>query len=104
MINHNPQLTAIAFLVKKFGEKIEGGFEVRVTAADMLSMSPHGTFQEVPDIDNRGVRWQYFPNVTIDAEPGSWKDVTPESVTPESIIKADGRPIQSPETDEPSSA
>jgi hypothetical protein len=101
----NPQLTAIAFLVKKFGERIPGGgYEVKVTASDMMSMSPHGTFQEVPDIDNRGVRWQYFPNNTIDAEPGSWKDVTPESVTPESIIKSDGRPVQSSETDEPPSA
>lgn len=105
----NPQLNAIAFLVKKFGERIAGGgFEVRVTALDMTSMSPHGTFQEVPDIDGKGVRWQYFPNPTIDAEPGSWKDVTLESVTPESIVKlevkANGRPIQSPETDEPPSA
>jgi hypothetical protein len=104
MMQRNPQLTAIAFLVKKFGERIAGGgFEVRVTVADMLAMSPHGTFQEVPDIDGQGVRWQYFPNNTIDAEQGSWKDVTSEDVTPKGVIE-NGRPVQSPETDEPPSA
>ena|ERR1700674_2557264 len=91
MINRNPQLSAIALLVHKFGEKIAGGgFEVRITAAEMKAMSPHGTFQEVPDFDGRGVRWQYFPNVTIDAEG----HVVPDSVTPEGVTaieKADER-------------
>src|SRR5271167_1346468 len=95
MINRNPQLSAIALLVHKFGEKIAGGgYEVRITSAEMMEMSAYGTFQEVPDIDQRGVRWQYFPNKTIDAEPGSWKDVTPESA----IEKIDDRPVRSDET------
>jgi hypothetical protein len=96
MINHNPQLTAIALLVRKFGEKIAGGgYEVRVTATEMMEMSPHGTFQEVPDIDHRSVRWQYFPNITIDAEG----HVVPDSVTPEGVIeKIDDRPVRSDET------
>ena len=69
MTRANPQLNAIALLVYKFGQRIpRGGFEVCITAAEMTSMSPHGTFQEVPDIDGRGVKWQYFPNHTIDAE------------------------------------
>jgi hypothetical protein len=37
-------------------------------------MSPHGTFQEVPDLDGRGVRWQYFPNRTITIEGHSVPD------------------------------
>jgi hypothetical protein len=82
MINRNPQLSAIALLVRKFGERIAGGgYEVRVTTTEMMEMSPHGTFQEVPDIDQRGVRWQYFPNITIDAEG----HVVPDSVTPEGV-------------------
>jgi hypothetical protein len=83
VLRSNPQLAAIALLVRKFGEKIAGGgYEVRVKASELTSMSPHGTFQEIPGTDE--VRWQYFPNNTIDAEPGSWKDVTPESVTEKS--------------------
>jgi hypothetical protein len=69
MLRGNPQLTALAFLVYKFGERLpSGGYEVRVTALEMTEMSPHGTFQEVPDTDGKGVRWQYFPNRTINIE------------------------------------
>src|SRR5271157_1079374 len=65
----NPQISALALLVYKFGQRIPGGgFEVEVTLAEMTSMPPHGTFQEVPDNLNRTVKWQYFPNHTIDAE------------------------------------
>ena len=68
MVKGNVQLTALALLVKKFGERIPGGFEVRVGASELIEMSPYGTFQEVPDMNGRGVRWQYFPNTTIDTE------------------------------------
>ena len=68
MTNRNPQLTAIALLVRKFGEKIPGGFEVRVSAIELTEMSRYGTFQEVPDPLLQVVRWQYFPNDTIDIE------------------------------------
>jgi hypothetical protein len=71
----NPQLNAIALLVKRFGERIPGGFEVRVSALELTEMSPHGTFQEVPDLNGRGVRWRYFPNDqsdVIDLKPEDW--------------------------------
>jgi len=75
MIKGNPQVVAIALLVYKFGQRIPGGgFEVVVSSAEMTGMSPHGIFQEVPDINGRGVRWQYFPNHTIDAEGRSVPD------------------------------
>ncbi len=97
MMRGDSRLSALALLVRKFGKRIEGGgYEIEVTALEMTGMSQHGTFQEVPSSDGLSVKWRYYPNTTIDVEPGSWKDVTPNS-----IVKADGRPIQSPETDEP---
>jgi hypothetical protein len=89
MMRGNPQITAIAFLVKKFGKTIPGGYEVRVTASDLVEMSPHGTFQEVPDIDGRGIRWQYFPNEVIDLKPEDWKESAPETAIVK-IEKKDG--------------
>lgn len=70
----NPQLFALALLVQKFGKQIQGGYEVHASAVEMISMSPHGIFQEVPDADGRGVRWQYFPNHVIDIEGGTVPD------------------------------
>ena len=68
MINRNPQLSAIALLVMKFGDRIKGGYEVRISQLEMMTMSQTGTFQEVPDVATQTVRWQYFPNITIDAD------------------------------------
>ena len=79
----NPQLAAIALLVKKFGKRIEGGgYEVEVSHLEMKDMSPHGQFQEVPALDMATVKWQYFPRNTIEGE-----SVTPVSVTPISEAK-----------------
>lgn len=82
MTNANPHLSAIAYLIRKYGTKIEGGgYEVVVTSDDMLNlMPPTGMFHEVPDHLNRSVRWLYYPNPTIEGEV-----VTPNGVTPEGI-------------------
>lgn len=87
MTNANPHLSAVAYLVRKYGTKIEGGgYEVVVTSDDMLNlMPPTGMFHEVPDQLNRSVRWLYYPNPTIEGEVVTPESVTPESVTPEGI-------------------
>lgn len=73
----NPQVNAIALLVRKFGEKIAGGgYEVRVTFEEMIEIGgPQAVFQEVPDMDSRSVRWQFFPNPVIDLPPDSVRPV-----------------------------
>lgn len=82
----NPQLSAIALLVRKFGDKIEGGgYEVFVSAAEMVGMGSDGMFQEVPDMEKRGVRWRYYPQPTIEGELITPKSVTPEGVEPEKL-------------------
>jgi hypothetical protein len=81
MMRGNPQLQAIALLVRKFGKRIPGGgYEVEITHQEMMEMSQWGMFQEVPELDLHKVRWQYYPNNTIEGEV-----VTPESVTPSGV-------------------
>lgn len=66
---NNPQLAAVALLVRRFGNRIgKGGFEVEVSFEELAGMPPHGLFQEVPDPLKRTVKWQYFPNDTVDVE------------------------------------
>lgn len=78
-MNANPLLSALALLVRKFGTKIPGGgYEVEISHLEMKEMSPHGMFQEVPELDKHLVKWQYFPNHTIEGTPIS---VTPDGVT-----------------------
>jgi len=96
MINRNPQLAALALLVYKFGERIPGGgFEVKVSAAEMTALSPHGTFKEVPDPITQMVRWQYFPNYTINAEGHTIAD---EPQTAIAKVEENDRPIRPDET------
>jgi hypothetical protein len=82
MMQGNPQLQAIALLVRKFGKRIPGGgYEVEITHQEMMEMSQWGMFQEVPELDLHKVRWQYYPNNTIEGVGG----IVPESVTPEDV-------------------
>ena len=72
------RLAAIALLIRKFGARIPGGgYEVTVTADEMRTMLPGtGVFQEAPGENATSVRWQYFPNHTIEGEV-----ITPENIT-----------------------
>jgi KaiC/GvpD/RAD55 family RecA-like ATPase len=80
-VRGNPQVNAVALLVRKFGRKIPGGgYEVEVSRDEMMRMSPHGTIHEV-SVEPNVVKWQYFPNPTIEGEGG----FTPEGVTPISV-------------------
>ena len=95
MINRNPQLNAIALLVYKFGERIPGGgYEVKISAVEMTEMSPHGTFKEVPDPITQMVRWQYFPNHTINTEGRT----VPDEPTAITKVEENDRPIRPDET------
>lgn len=69
MIQGNSQISVLAMLVRKYGERMpNGGFEMRLSALEITEMSRHGTLQESPDPDGRGMRWQYFPNRTLTIE------------------------------------
>jgi hypothetical protein len=71
-------LQAIAVLIRKFGKRIpNGGFEVEVSHQELKDLSQYGMLNEVPELDRHVLRWQYYPNNTIEGEL-----VTPESVTP----------------------
>src|SRR5271170_6009892 len=98
MMRGNPQLQAIALLVRKFGTKIPGGgYEVEVTHKEMAEMSPHGTFQEIPELDLHKVRWQYFPNNTIEGVGGIVEDhgsITVEGKLTEEGVRVFGEVIK----------
>lgn len=72
-------LQAIAVLLRKFGKRIEGGgYEVEVSHLELRDLSPYGTLTEVPVLDMATLKWQYFPNNTIEGEVKP--DVTPEHI------------------------
>ena len=90
----NP-MRGIALLVRKFGKRCDGGYEVFLAAADVLAMSPHGQVQETPAPDGTWLR--YYPNRTIDggrlehaAPGGATGALAPDGVTPESVTEAPG--------------
>ena len=58
----NPLLAALALVVRSTERKFRAAaHEVEVSHTEMKEMSPHGTFQEVPEPDRHVVKWQYLP-------------------------------------------
>ena len=63
----DPRLMGLALLVRKFGTRCgRGGYEVFVSNAEVVGMSPHGELQEQVDPVKGGTFLRYYPNVTID--------------------------------------
>lgn len=73
----NAQLSAVALLVKKFGKRVKGGFEVEVTFEEMTALGGDGTFQEIPNHNMRTMTWRFNPNDTIDVEGRTVPDEVP---------------------------
>lgn len=67
MSNHLP--IVIALLIKKFGYRVDGGYEVFVPLTAATSLPPDGQIQEeVVSGEKSGFRFRYFPNQTIQGE------------------------------------
>ena len=60
-------MMGVALLLRKFGSRCDGGYEVFVPYADIAEMPPHATVQEQPDQLKGGVWLRCFPNRTTDA-------------------------------------
>lgn len=102
-MNTSPQIAIIALLVRKFGKKIEGGgYEIEVSHQEMQDLLlPDGTFQEIPNLEMHKVKWQYFPNPTIEGTITVEGTLTEEGVKVFSdLLEPETTPLETQKTDE----
>lgn len=89
------ELTIVAAMCKKYGEKVEGGgYEVFFPMSLIASLPPKGVVQQVQTAPNNpGVKLRYYPNPTVHGTVISSQDITdvvatepaPEKETPKLV-------------------
>jgi len=86
-------LAALGLLIRKFGYKIDGGYEVFVPERVIQGLGPNAQIQVEPDPQRKGFKFKVFVNQVVD---GTWSEVKDDI--------GSGGPNQPTKTDEPPSA
>jgi hypothetical protein len=71
-LNQNP-LAAAGVLIRKFGERIEGGWEIFIPSRMLDELGGNAQIIVEPYFQADGVRLKIFLNKTIE---GEWREVT----------------------------
>jgi len=85
----------LGLLIRKFGYKIDGGYEVFIPEDKIQELGPRAQIQVEPVQDNegRGFKFRVFLNTVVQ---GMWSEVKDDI--------SGGRPDQLAKTDEPPAA
>jgi hypothetical protein len=85
-------LAALGLFIRKFGYKVDGGWEVFIPEGAIQELGSHAQIQVEPDPERKGFKFRVFLNKTIE---GTWSEVNDIS---------SGGPDQLAKTDEPPAA
>jgi hypothetical protein len=65
-------LAALGLLIRKFGHRIDGGWEVFISEKAIQELGPRAQIQVEPDAQRKGFKFRVFLNQTIQ---GTWSEV-----------------------------
>jgi hypothetical protein len=83
----------LGLLIRKFGYKIDGGYEVFVPERVIQELGPNAQIQVEPDFQRKGFKFRVFLNKVVQ---GTWSEVKDDI--------SSGGPDQLAKTDEPPAA
>jgi len=83
----------LGLLIRKFGYRIDGGWEVFIPEDVIQGLGPNAQIQVEPDIQRKGFKFKVFVNQVVD---GTWSEVKDDI--------SGGGPDQLAKTDEPPAA
>lgn len=63
-------------LIRKFGYKIDGGYEVFIPEDKIQELGPRAQIQVEPDIQRKGFKFRVFLNTVVN---GTWTEVKEEN-------------------------
>lgn len=92
-MQQNP-LAALALFIRKFGEKIDGGWEIFVSAKKLQELGDNAQIQVEPIPARRGFKFKVFFNKTTEGMWGEINDIN-------SNADSSSGPSQLTETNEP---
>lgn len=93
-MNQNP-LAALGLLIRKFGERIAGGWEIFIPEEKINELGQNAQVVVEPDLVRRGFKYKFFLNALIEGE-GKYAEGEGGHVDGESGL------VQHPKTDEDS--
>lgn len=83
-------LAALGLLIRKFGDKIDGGWEIFIPQDKIMELGLHGQIQVEPIPARNGFKFKVFFNKVVE---GTWSEHTDEtsegSGGPHQLAKAD---------------
>jgi len=80
-------LAALGLLIRKFGQRIAGGWEIFIPEKAIQELGPHAQIQVEPDAERKGFKFRVFLNTTIQ---GTWSEVKDDiSGGPDQLTKTD---------------
>jgi hypothetical protein len=65
-------LAALGLLIRKFGYRIDGGWEVFIPEGVIQELGPNAQIQVEPDWQRKGFKFKVFVNQIVD---GTWSEV-----------------------------
>ena len=72
-------LAALGLLIRKFGYKVDGGWEIFVPEQKLLELGSHANIQVEPVPDRKGFKFRVYFNKTIQGTWSEHKDDVSES-------------------------
>jgi len=81
-------LAALGLLIRKFGHRIDGGWEVFIPEDVIQGLGPNAQIQVEPDHQRKGFKFKVFVNQVVD---GTWSEVKDDisSGGPDQLAKTD---------------
>lgn len=64
----NTLAAALGLMIRKFGFRCDGGYEIFIPKQTLENIPPAGQIQHQVDPEGKGVYIRYYPNLTIEAE------------------------------------
>jgi hypothetical protein len=59
-------LAALGLLIRKFGHRIDGGWEVFVSEKTIRGLGPNAQIQVEPDVQRKGFKFRVFLNQVVE--------------------------------------
>jgi len=86
----------LGLLIRKFGHRIDGGYEVFIPEGVLQDLGSRAQIQVEPDFQRKGFKFRVFLNTIVN---GTWSEVKEENGS-----VSGSRPDQLAKTDEPPAA
>jgi len=83
-------LAALGLLIRKFGNKVDGGWEIFIPQSKIMELGAHAQIQVEPVPERNGFKYRVYVNQIVEGQWSEHKDDVSESGSgPDQLAQAD---------------